>query len=270
MSLPEEPKMMATVSGTPHSTPEPEPEDLGAHDTELSAVQRIERLRAENDDLHVQLDEAHVRLLHSQICHQAEAQGRQSEAQIRHILQQGLDTVEKTYFQLAASYKTTLSKNDGERVKLLEDIRHTEELVATQKQLIELYEAREQQQQQPASHLVDGDPMLSQYGVHGHSQYPTYQQSHNERFIIDPARLPPLGDLDYRLGPSIESCNPDAITSTPVTEFEHQAPIVPVQSSPLATVAQHDVLRPDQARSDGNKRQLEDAVPKSNRKRKTK
>lgn len=259
--------MMAAVSGTPHSTPEPE--DSGAHNPELSAAQRVERLRAENDNLRIQLDETHVRLLHSQICCQAEAQGRQSEAQIRHIMQQGMDAVQKTYFQLAASYKTTLSKNDGERAKFLEDIRQAEELVATQKQLIELYEAREQQQQQqPASHLVDGDPLLSQYGVHGHSQYPTYQQSHSQGFIIDPARLPPLSDLDYRLGPSIEPCNPDATTSTPVTEY--QAPIIPVQSSPLATVAQHDVMGHDQARSDGNKRQTEDTGAKSNRKRKTK
>ncbi|PVH67607.1 hypothetical protein DL98DRAFT_523234 [Cadophora sp. DSE1049] len=268
MSLPEEPTMMATVSGTPHSTPEPE--DSGAHDPELSAVQSVERLRAEIDNLRVQLDEIHVRLLHAQICCQAEAQGRQAEVQIRLIMQQGMEAVQKNFFQLAASYKTTLSKNDGERGKLLKDLQQAEELVATQKQLIELYEAREQQQQQqPASHLVDGDPLLSQYGVHGQSQYPTYQQSHNQSFIIDPARLPPLSDLDYRLGPSIEPCNPDAITSTPVTEY--QSPIVPVQSSPLATVAQHDVLEHDQARSDGNKRQTEDTGAKSNnRKRKAK
>ena len=235
----------------------------------------MERLRADNDNLRVQLDETHVRLLHSQICCQAEAQGRQAEAQgreaevqIRLIMQHGMEAVQKTFFQLSASYKTTLSKNDSERGRLLKDIQEAEELIATQKQLIELYQAQEQQQQQPAGHLVDGDPLLSQYGVHGHSQYPTYQQSHNQGFIIDPARLPPLSDLDFRLGPSIEPCNTDVITSTPVTEY--QAPIVPVRSSPLATVIQHDLMGHDQARSDGNKRQTEDTGAKSNRKRKTK
>ncbi|KAH7363993.1 hypothetical protein BKA65DRAFT_545895 [Rhexocercosporidium sp. MPI-PUGE-AT-0058] len=252
MSLPEVPNMTATLSGTPHSTPEPEVS--GTHATELSPTQRIERLRAENDDLRIQLDEAHVRLLHSQICHQADAQGRHAEEQIRRIMQQGINTLETTYFQLAARYKTTLSTNDGERVKLLEDIRITEELVASQKQLIDLYEARDRQQQQPASHLVDGDPLLSQYSTHSHcAQYPTYQQPHNQGFIIDTARLSPLADLDYRLGPSIEPCNP---ASTPVPEFEHQASIVPVQSN--------------QTRSDGIKRELEDVGTKNSRKRKSK
>ena len=115
------------------------------HGTELSAAHHIEFLRAENVNLRIQLEEAHVRLLHSRICHQSEAQGRQSEAQIRQTIQRGLEAVQQTYFQLATNYKSRLSRYDGERVKLQEDIRISEELIASQKQLIEMYEARDRQ-----------------------------------------------------------------------------------------------------------------------------
>ena len=96
MSLPEEPNVMDAVSGTAQSTPGPEvrvfaetlrhenrtdlPQGPCAHGTELSAAQRIELLRAENVNFRIELKEANVRLVHSRICHQSEAQGRQSEA----------------------------------------------------------------------------------------------------------------------------------------------------------------------------------------------
>ncbi|CZR52097.1 uncharacterized protein PAC_01974 [Phialocephala subalpina] len=269
MSLPEEPNVMDAVSGTAQSTPGPE--GPGAHGTELLATQRIELLRAENVNLRIELEEANVRLVHSRICHQSEAQGRQSEAQIRQIIQRGLDAVQKSYFQLATNYKSRLSRYDGERVKLLEDSRIAEELIASQKQLIELYEARDRQQQQSASHLVEGGPLLSQYNDHNHSsQYPTYQPPHSQEFIIDPTRLHPLPDLDYSIGSSIEPCNTDAVMSTPVAEFESQAPILPVQSTLYPTSAEHDVPGSNHNKGDGNKRGPEDEGGKPSKKRKTK
>ena len=238
---------------------------------ELPAAHRIELLRAENVNLRIQLDEAHVRLLHSRISHQSEAQGRISEAQIRHILQGGLDAVQKTYFQLATSYKSRLSKYDGERVNLLEDVRNAEELAASQKQLIEIYEARDRQQQQPACHLVEGGPLLSQYNDHHHSpQYLTYPPPRSQDFNIDPTRLQPLHDLDYSIGSPLEPCNTDAVMSTPATEFESQAPILPFPSLPHPTSAEHDVPEPNYTKSVGSKRGPEDEGAKSSKKRKTK
>ena len=138
---------MDVVSGTAQSTPGPEVrvfaetprhenrtdllQEPGAHGTELSTAQRIELLRAENVNFRIELEEANVRLIHSRICHQSEAQGRQSEAQIRHIIQRGLDAVQTSYFQLATSYKSRLNRYNGERVKLLKDIRITEKLIAS-------------------------------------------------------------------------------------------------------------------------------------------
>lgn len=228
-------------------------------------------MRAENLNLRIQLDEAQVRLLHSRIGHQSEAQGRQSEAQIRHILQGGLDAVQKTYSQLATSYKSSLSKYDGERVKLLEDIRIAEELAANQKQLIEIYEAQARQQQQPTSHLVESGPLLSQYHDHNHSsQYLTYPPPRNQELNIDPTRLHTLHDLDYSIGPPLEPCNTDAVMSTPVPEFENQAPILPFPSMPHPTPAEHDVPDPNYSKSDRNKRGPEDEGAKSNKKRRMK
>jgi hypothetical protein len=182
-------------------------------------------------------------------------------------MQPGLDTIQKSYFQLATSCKSILSRYDGERVKLLE-------LIASQKQLIEIYEARDrQQQQQSASHLVEGGPLLSQYNDHNHSsQYPTYQpQPHsNQEFIMDPTRLHPLPDLDYSIGSSIEPCNTDAAMSTPIAEFENQAPILPVQSMLYPTSAERDVPGSNHNNGDGNKRGPEDEGGKPNKKRKTK
>ncbi|KAH6667765.1 hypothetical protein B0J14DRAFT_601394 [Halenospora varia] len=270
MSLPEEPTVMDAVSGTPQPTLGQE--GAGVHGTEVSAAHHIELLRAENENLRIQLEEAHVRLLHSRICYQSEAQGRQSEAQIRQTIQQGLDTVQRKYFQLMTSYKSRLSKYDGERVKLQEDSRIAEELAASQKQLIEMYEARDRQQQQPASHLVEGGPLLSQYNDHNHSsQYPTYQPPRSQEFVIDPTRLHPLNDLDYSIGSSIEpSCNTDAVMSTPVAEFEFQAPLQPLQSTPHPTSAKCDVSGPNHTKSDGNKRGPEDEGTKPSKRRKAK
>jgi hypothetical protein len=58
--------------------------------------------------------------------------------------------------------------------------------------------------------------------------------------------------------------------STPVAEFENQAPILPFQSTPHPTPAEHDVPGPDHTQSDGNKRGPEDEGAKPNKKRKTK
>ena len=171
------------------------------------------------------------------------------------------------------SYKSRLSRYDGERVKHLEDIRIAKELIASQKQLIEMYEARDRQQQQSASHLVEGGPLLSQYKDHNHSsQYPTYQPQppSNQEFIMDPTRLHPLPDLDYSIGSSIEPCNTDAVMSTPVAEYENQAPILPVQSTLYPISAEHEVPGSDHNKGDGNKRGPEDEGGKPNKKRKTK
>jgi len=248
MSLTEEPNVMDAVSGTPG------PEGPGAYDTELSAAQRIELLRAENAKLHIELDEANVRLVHSRICHQSEAQGRQSEAQIRHILQQGLDALQRSYFQHMTSYKSRLSRYDGERVKLLEDNRIAEELIASQKQLIEMYEARDRQQQQSANHLVEGGPQLSQYKDHTHSSqyYQIYQPSRSQEFIIDPTRLHQLPDLDYSITSSIEPCNTE-----------------PVQSPLHLTSVEHDE-ESNYNNGDGNKRGPEDEGGRPNKRRRAK
>lgn len=223
-------------------------------------------MRAENVNLRIQLDEAQVRLLHSRISHQSEAQGRLSEAQIRHILQGGLDAVQKTYFQLATNYKSRLSKYDGERVKLLEDIRIAEELVANQKQLIEIYEARERQQQQSACHLVESGPLLSQYNDQDHSsQYLTYPPPRSQEYNIDPTRLHTLHDLDYGIGSPLEPCDTNAVMSTPVAEYENQASTLPSPYLSHPTAAEHNVPEPN-----NDKRGPEDEEVKPNKKRRMK
>ena len=170
------------------------------------------------------------------------------------------------YFQLATSYKSRLSIYDGEKVKLLEDIQIAEELVASQKQLIDIYEAR---QQQPG--YLEGGPLMPQDNNHNHSsQYLTYQPPRSQEFNIDPNRLHPLDDIDYSIGSPVEPCNTDAVMSTPVAGFENQPPILPVQSTPHLTPAEHDVPGPSYTKGDGSKRGPEDEWAKPNKKRKTK
>ncbi|KAG4432082.1 hypothetical protein IFR05_012436 [Cadophora sp. M221] len=58
---------------------------------------------------------------------------------------------------------------------------------------------------------------------------------------------------------------------TTVAEFENQAPILPIQSIPHPTSAEHnDVPEPNYTKSDGNMRGQEDERAKPNKKRKTK
>ena len=211
----------------------------------------------------------HMRLLQSRISHQSEEQGRKSEAQIRQILQAGLGVVQQTWFQLATSYRSRLSIYNSERIKLLEDNRIAEELVVSQKQLIEMYEARDRQHQ----HHVEGGPLLSQFNDHNNqhqsSQYLTYQPPRSQELTMDPSRLGPLDDLDYSIGAPLVPCNIDAVPSAPVAEFQNQSPILPSQSTPLPTPNEHDVSEPDHTNSDGNKVGQEGEGVRPSKKRKT-
>lgn len=224
---------MDAISSVPQSTPGQEGSSV--HDTD------VKLLRAENDTHCIELAELHVRLLRSQTYYQ-------SEVQIRQTIQRSYDMIQQKYFQLTASYKSRLSKYGRELAKLQEDNRTAEELVASQRRLIEMYEARDQQQQQPTSQLVDGGPLVSQYNGHNHSQYSTYQPPQSQEFIIDPTRLHPLNDLDYSIGSPIEPPrNTDVVISTPTAEFGFQAPL---QSTPHPTSAECDIPGPNYTKSD--------------------
>ncbi|TAQ88897.1 hypothetical protein B7494_g2772 [Chlorociboria aeruginascens] len=249
------------------------PESSSVQARELSAARRIRLLREENIELRIRLGEIHGRL-HSRTSHQSEAQGRQSELQIHHnILPGDLDALQRTNLQSVTSGIFELSKYDCEIFKLLEDTRTAEGLVASQTQLIHMYEARERQQQQqqrPTCHHAEGGPLLSQYNDHNHStQYPTYQPPRNREFNIDPNGIHQIHDLDYSIGSPIDPCDTDVVMFTAVPAFESPSPIPTFQSTPYPS-PKLDVPGLNHTRGDGNKRGLEDEGANPNKKQKMK
>jgi hypothetical protein len=243
----------------------------------------------------MELSETKLQLLDSRICHQSDAQSRQ-------ILRRGLEVHQRVHLQLAKNYKSIYEECDQEKASLKEDLRIAEELIQSQKHLIELYQGP-QQQQQPASHLVQGGPLLSQYNDHNHSrQYSPYQSSSNNDFI-DPASLRPLNDFGYSIVfPAERSYDTEPAMSTPVAEFEYQTPNMSIQSvlhpisvepsydtepvmstsvtefeyqTPNLSIqfpisAERDVPRPTDNKSEEPKRGLEDEGVRPSKKRKTK
>jgi hypothetical protein len=215
----------------------------------------LDLVEAELRKAHIELDEIKVRLLYTRTCLQSEAQSRQT-------LQRGLGVHQRIYFQLAEKYKSIYEKCDQEKISLKEDLRISEELIRSQRQLIELYQS---QQQQPASHLFQGGPLLSQYNDHNQScQYSPYQPPGNHEFI-DPTSL---RDFDYSIGLPVGYTEP--AMSTPVAEFEDQTPNLSIQSVQHPVSAERDVPGPTHTKSEKMKRGLEDEEEKPSKKRRTK
>jgi hypothetical protein len=191
-----------------------------------------------------------VRLLYTRTCLQSEAQSRQT-------LQRGLEVHQRIYFQLAEKYKSIYEKYNHEKISLKEDLRISEELIRSQKQLIELYQS---QQQQPSSHLVRGGPLLPQYIDHNQScQYSPYQPPGNHEFV-DPTSLRRPNDFDYSIGFPEHSYDTEPVMSTSVAEFENQTPIS----------AEQDVLEPTYTKSEMTKGGLENEEVKPRKKQRTK
>jgi hypothetical protein len=202
------------------------------------------------------LDKTSLRLLHSRIWHQSEAQSRQ-------ILQRGLEVLQQAHSQLVTKYQSAYEEQDVEIARLREDLGIAEGLAGTQKQLLDMYQG--QQQQPPAS-----QPLLPQYDHH-HSnqypQYPPYEQSSSHQFVMDPATLPRLNDFRYSIGAPIEpSCDTDPVMSTPFPQFE-ETPNLFMQPP---TSAERDVPGPTNTKSEGTKRGPEDEGVKPSKKRKAK
>jgi hypothetical protein len=196
------------------------------------------------------------------------------------------------------NYKSIYEECDKEIASLKEDLRIAEELIRSQKQLIELYQRQQQEQQQPATHYVQGGPLLSQYNHPNHScQYSSYQSPGNDKCIdpagnndfdysmfpaehsydTEPVMLPPVAEFENQkpdmsipsmlLPPSIEHpYDTELVMSTPVTGFENQTPNLSVLH-PISAV--RDVPGPTHNKS-GEKRSLEDEVLKPSKKQKTK
>lgn len=174
------------------------------------------------------------------------------------------------------SFKARLSEHDVEKLKLLDDIRIFEEFGASQRQLIENYEARERQQQQlqqPACHLVEDGPLLSQYNDRNPSSQPvTYGlPRYHDEILIDPNHLHPLPDIDYSIGSPLEPIHKNTVMSTPATDLvEYQAAILQLQSTPHPMAAEHDPLGSSHTKDDRKKKEPETDGGKPSKKRKTK
>lgn len=147
-----------------------------------------------------------------------------------------MEVNQRICLQLGEKYQSIYEECDREKISLQEDLRIARELIASQKQLIELYQGQPQQQQQlllPASHLVQRGPLLSQCNDHNHScQYSPYQSSGNDEFIGS-AGLGPHSGFDYSIGfPPEGSYDTGPVMSTPVTELEKQTPNLSIHSIP--------------------------------------
>lgn len=78
-------------------------------------------MRAELRNTRLDLDETALRLLHSRICNQSDAQGRQ-------ILQRGLDIHQQQHLQLARTYRSIYEEYDREKTGLQEDLQIANDL----------------------------------------------------------------------------------------------------------------------------------------------
>ena len=256
MSLLEVPALTYATNVTPPSTPEQDA-------TALSAAQYIDVLKAQLRNVRIELDESKVRLLHSRIRLQSEAQSRQT-------LQQGLNAHEQTHFQLAKSYKSMYEEFDREKIQLQNELRNANERIESLEQQISMLQS--QQQQPPASHLVQGGPLLSQYNDHNDSrQYLPYQPPRSHDFIIDPTGLCQLENLDYSIGLPLEpccNCDLDPVMSASVAE--NQPPNMSIQSMLHPAPAEGDAPGPTHTKSEETKTGLADEGAKPSKKRKTK
>ena len=216
-------------------------------------------MKAKLRNTSLDLDGVNAQLFYSRICHQWEAQSRQT-------LQKGLDFLQHQLVQLTRKYRSIYEEYGDEKTQLQKDLRIANELIDSQKQLIEMYQS--QQQQQPPGHLAQGGPLLSQCSHYNDSsQYPPYQPPRSHEFVIDPAGLRPLNDFDYSIGPPESSCDTNPVMSTPVTQFEEQTPNLSVPPVLHPTSAERDAPVPTH-KSDGRKRGPGDGGAKSNKKQK--
>jgi len=201
-------------SSSSHLPFNPKPEALSQ--SGVSPTQCLDLANLEHCNAHIALDETNAQLLYSKICHRAEAQSRQ-------ILQNGLEALQQTYFQLLQKYKSACEEYDRLVTRLREDAGLSEELIQSQKQMIDIYQ---DQQQQSASHVAQAETLLPQYNEH--SQIPSYQPLRSHEFILDPTGFTTPEDFAYNLGPSTGGCS--NLEPIQATEFEPQIPNMSIQS----------------------------------------
>ncbi|KAH8587324.1 hypothetical protein B0O99DRAFT_694597 [Bisporella sp. PMI_857] len=212
---------------TPRSTPEPETDTINGPG--LSAAQKIEMLEAEVLGVRMDLDEVNVRLLHASICHE-------SEVKCRWTMQHGLDTMQQRHSQLSNNYQSIIVRYGREKSQLQEQLRIAEELIDTQKQMIDYQQQQQQRQQQQQE-------QEQQYLAPLMAQYTQYEQPPDDQFSTNPVGLSPPGDVDYSITSSLDlSCGTSPIIPPPpenrvVPPMSLQAVIHPTSTSEDAAAA---------------------------------
>ncbi|KAH8800877.1 hypothetical protein F5884DRAFT_541918 [Xylogone sp. PMI_703] len=177
-------------------------------------------MNPENRDLRMKLNEAYILISNLKWSNQLASQIHQS-------IQSYLENFQGSLFKLTAGYKSVIDEHDREKNGLQKDLQKAEELIATQNELLALYQGR---LQEPA--FAQGGPLLSQYPDHSNSyQFQSYQTARSQAFV-EPRTV---NELDCNI-PRVEAtCDTAPANSTPEHKLENRAPNISIPALLHAT-----------------------------------
>jgi hypothetical protein len=208
-------------------------------------------------ELRRKLNISQVELLKHQTWFEAEARKGQA-------FQRGFDIQQQTCILM-------FEEHDKEMAKSHLDLELAEKLIVAQKEIIDCQGL----QQQPATNLVGGGPLLPHYNdpnqsYQAYQAYQAYQPPRNQEFVMDPTSLRQLDDYDYNIGSPIDSsCDTELAISNAVPESDQHTSSLSMPSILHPVSAEPDVPAPINS-AEGAQGALEDEGAKPNKKRRIK
>ncbi|KAH8799110.1 hypothetical protein F5884DRAFT_134504 [Xylogone sp. PMI_703] len=184
-------------------------------------------MNPENRDLRIKLNEAYILISNLKWSNQLASQIHQS-------IQSYLENFQGSLFKLTAEYRSVIDERDRERSRLQQELQKAEKLLATQNELLALYQGR---LQEPASQFAQGGPLLSQYSDHSSPyQFQSYQTARSQTFV-EPGTV---NELDYNI-PRVEAtCDTIPANSMPEHKLENRAPNISIPALLHATSTDQD------------------------------
>ncbi|KAH8797679.1 hypothetical protein F5884DRAFT_839115 [Xylogone sp. PMI_703] len=212
------------------------------------------RMNPENRDLRIELNEAYILISNLKWSNQLASQIHQS-------IQSYLENFQGSLFKLTAEYKSVIDEHDHERSRLQQDLQKAEELLATQNELLALYQGR---LQEPASQFAQGGPLLSQYPDHSNSyQFQSYQTARSQAFV-EPRTV---NELDYNISHVEAACNTAPANSMPEHKLENRAPNISIPVLLHATSTDNDEHLSANKSEEKEKSEIENGAKPSKKRR---
>jgi hypothetical protein len=213
---------------------------ISLNDQSLSPNQPLRQLEEKLRRAHSERDALQFQLWHSRICYEAESQSSQA-------FKHGLENLQRELTQLGATYTSRYEECDREKdilqarcweldsdnEQLREHLRVADELIACYKRLVDM---SEEAHQKPVGSVYQGWSVLPQDNGSDYCHPITLPPislppstlppslpslSLNHEFAIDSANLRPIGELDYGIGPAVDTCfGTDLLAPPYVSSFD--------------------------------------------------